>query len=112
MTVTDEQIAKLPKWAQNEILRLRADIKSADAKLRKALGEEPSRVLVNPYGDVPLYLRDHETVRFYLTGEMRDGYIDVTLEPYRGTVRVSSGTALIKVIPGAGNVIRVASEEP
>lgn len=42
--MTDERMAKLPKWAQQEIKRLESDLQSARAELAFATGEVASPV--------------------------------------------------------------------
>lgn len=94
---------KLPKWAQHELQKLRADVSSLETQLAAALGSVVTRVEVNPYG--PLMGREHrcflpvrETIRFHFGQK----FIDVRLE---ADVLNIMGGDTISISPRAANVV-------
>jgi len=74
MTTTEEQpdrerLARLPRWAQDEILRLRANVANLEAKL--SAGPDNSNAFLNPNSSAPTPLG-------------RDPYIKYVDDPERG----------------------------
>ncbi len=71
MKPTDEQIARLPKWAQDEMRNLMMRVDELTSKLSDAIDAPESRVMIDPYASGPTgkvrYLPEGETVRFALT---------------------------------------------
>jgi hypothetical protein len=100
-------IERLPKWAQNEISRLRVDLESTQAKLATAIGEAPSNIKVNPYhhpeDDKPrAYLPDSETVRY----ELGNGEIDVRLRDGMLEIQAMANPRIeLTVRPRAANTL-------
>jgi hypothetical protein len=102
-------IAKLPRWAKHEIEKLRSDILSLESQLAKAIGVEPTRVMVNPYSSMmgrehQCYLQERETIRFAFGKR----YLDVRL--MGDTVEVM-GDSAISIHPRAANVVWIAATD-
>lgn len=112
--MTDKDTSKLPRWARDEIQKLRADFANSEDKVRKLTGEEPSRVQVDPYAihmsGTVRYLRDHDTVRFYL-GDDRRHYIDVRFEERNNTIKLQGSRGPLAVYPQSSNVAAVGFGE-
>jgi hypothetical protein len=98
-TKPQRNLARLPKWAQNEITRLRADLEYNEKKL--AAGPADSLVFADPYSDTPRPL-GNPTVEF---GTERGRRFRVRLDA-DGLLEVSSDEGL-KIQPRASNVIRL-----
>lgn len=95
--------SKLPQYAQNELSRLRANITYLERKLNT--GPE-SRVIADPYADVPRYLGNDTAVEFKLgdeyeqriTARIREGKLylqgggSIAIEP------AASNTSFVRVI--------------
>ena len=91
----------LPKWAQLEIRRLRADLR--DAEQRLAHGPESSTVIAEPYG-APVYLGDDPHVQFKMQrGSLRVQRVSGSLD----IIEVSSDEAGVEISPVSSNVVRV-----
>jgi hypothetical protein len=88
---------KLPRWAQNELRRLRGDLDHAKKRLSE--GEE-SLVVAHPYSDAPTYLGDDAIVAFRLP----TGVVRVNID--RGKLYLNGGDSF-HVIPRAGNAIYI-----
>ncbi|AYN57784.1 hypothetical protein PBI_DRMANHATTAN_66 [Arthrobacter phage DrManhattan] len=88
----DERVAreqKLPVWAQKELRHLRRSLEAATRELNDhrlhAYGEPFSNTKADPYGDVPINLKNGESVEFRLGHDyhevvrvrVRDGVLDV-----------------------------------
>ncbi|QGZ17363.1 hypothetical protein SEA_POWERPUFF_65 [Arthrobacter phage Powerpuff] len=88
----DERVAreeKLPKWARDELHHLRRTLEATTRELNDhrlhAYGPPFSNTKADPYGDVPLNLKNGESIEFRLgTGyhevirvRIRDGVLDV-----------------------------------
>ncbi len=83
MTPTAEQIAKLPRWAREQIASLEADIRERDGIILSLKGAPTqTRVELQPrgFGDGILYQADEAKVRFYMgDNPNRQDWIDVYL---------------------------------
>jgi hypothetical protein len=88
----DERVAregKLPKWARDELHRLRRNLDTTTRELNdhrlNSYGTPFSNTKADPYGDVPINLKNNETVEFHLGPRheevirvrVRDGVLDV-----------------------------------
>ncbi len=102
--ITDEQLAKLPKYARMEITRLRRDNESYREKL--TAGPENSDTFVDSY-DNTRPLGTGERIKFVLS-RREDGrveeYVDARID--EGRVRISTNKFMI-VRPCSSNVIEV-----
>jgi hypothetical protein len=100
---TPEQFSKLPKYAQNRIVKLEQDLAAAHRRL--AEGPEDSRVFLDPSNRTPRPLGVSPTVRFYPHGRTGD-YIDVRVdEPGFIAVR-TSGHLLLSTVASNGVEVR------
>ena len=108
---TDTRMARLPKWAQDEIQRL----ENSNAYLRKKLeaGPEDSNTFVQSHTHPSTPLGESPTIRFVLSDE--DEWIDIEVTPTESslselTVRCNSNsgrTGRIAVLPVVSKVIIV-----
>lgn len=106
----DPREERLPKWAQQEIDKLRRDLKYAERKLGTGPGN--SNTFTDPHADVQRPLGKSPTVRFWFTEDREHNhshYIDVRIvddgprDPY---LQVMAGHTL-GITPQSSNVIRV-----
>ena len=108
--MTDERIAKLPKWAQDKIAQLEADketLQISNDRLRNISGgEEFCRVIVDPWHNrIPL--EEADTVRFFTGDEKVDyRYLDISLDRRSKNVKIM-GNGGILVMPRSGNFVEV-----
>lgn len=108
--MTDERIAKLPKWAQDKIAQLESDkteLQIANDRLRNLSGgEEFTRIIVDPWHH-KMPLEDADTVRFFTGDEKVDyRYLDISLDRRSKNVKIMANSAII-AMPGASNVLEV-----
>lgn len=101
MFITKEQLDKLPKYARAEIARLRSDLEAAESAIRKAVGEEESRITIDPYVH-PTGLPER-AIEFRVGGR-RDERVEVRL--YDDCIEVFGGDTLA-IQPQAANVVRI-----
>ena len=101
-TVNGRDRAKLPKWAQQELRRLEADLRDAHARL--GAGPDDSDTFADPYADAPRPLGKGTTVEFR-TGPNRFGD-RVLVSVGKDRVRIHGGDSL-HIYPSASNVIEV-----
>ncbi|WNN94020.1 hypothetical protein SEA_NITRO_64 [Arthrobacter phage Nitro] len=84
-----KRIEKLPAWAQKEFAYLRRNLAEASRELTehrlRTYGDPLSNTKADPYADVPLNLKNDQTVEFRLGSgydqvirvRVRDGVLDV-----------------------------------
>ncbi|UYL87668.1 hypothetical protein SEA_VRESIDENCE_64 [Arthrobacter phage VResidence] len=100
-----KRVEGLPKWAQAEVARLRRQLAEATRELNdhrlRAYGDPMSNTKADPYGDVPLNLKNNESVEFRL-GPGHDEVIRVRVRD--GVLDVNANGGLI-VLPKATNHI-------
>lgn len=104
---------KLPRWAREEIIRLRSDLEIVRRDLAMALGGSKTRVEVEPHRDGErCYLNPNAAVRFWI-GPRIDDYIDVSLLKHHGGAHCVHlmGISPIAVEPSASNVAHVRLQE-
>ncbi|GAB3847354.1 hypothetical protein GCM10029963_28700 [Micromonospora andamanensis] len=112
----DPREAKLPRWARDEMARLRKVADQCEARIAEAerqaerarLATDPdgSDTVLEPYGD-EIGLGNGKRVRFRLPGRDRlRQWVDVRVTRY-GTVELMGGDALT-LHPSASNVLNVA----
>lgn len=99
----EQQFARLPRWAQAELRKLRADVEYLEsqlAEIQNADGPVSHIDFLNP----PVGIPEYNTVVFQLATDK----IDVSLRD--GKVRISARNETIRIAPGGTNVIYVWSE--
>lgn len=110
MSATDAQIAKLPKWARDEIAHLARQLADANAKIAALTTGEPSLVSWSDGLKADHPLPEYATVRF----KIHDGYDgDLTAhitKRHQQTVLAINGGRAIHVYPGASNAIYITPE--
>ncbi len=100
---------RLPKWAQQEITRLNANVEYW--KARATVGPENSDTFLDPYGDPPTPLGKRPVVEFHLGPDRFNDRIRVNVEAGgRGELYVAGGTTL-KITPWATNVVKISTEK-
>jgi hypothetical protein len=111
-TVDRSDLSKLPRWARDEITRLRSNLAIYQRDLAMALGGSKTKVQVQPYRDEACYLNNQDTVRFWIGPRIED-YIDVRLFKHHagGHCVAIMGISPIQIEPGAANVAYAKLQE-
>ena len=103
------RIAKLPKWAQEELRSLERDLGVALDELEDLregkYGDADTDTVADPYADAPLKLKKGETIEYRL-GYDRGAVIRARVDQY-GILELNGGQA-IAVHPRAANAVHVA----
>ena len=97
----------LPKWAQQEITRLRADNEAMAARL--AAGPSDSDVFADPYSDVRRPLGRGTMIQF---GDIENGAWNVELK--RGILEIhfqSLRYSGLAILPSSSSLIRIAQAD-
>jgi hypothetical protein len=93
--------SKLPKYAQQELRRLRRDLEYFKNKLRE--GPEDSNTFADPFSDAPKPLGEDTIIQFQLNGSKVRVRID-------GDVLDVNGGGRLAVYPRGGNAILIRPE--
>lgn len=118
----DDRLARLPRWAQEEITHLRRALTEAREERNEALKAPVSNTAylrsagaVGGDGPREVYLPDGAVVRFYL--DRTDGKaprerasvdVNVVIDPHRSPrLRIGSATGQVMVLPQACNAFHV-----
>ncbi len=83
---TQEEINKLPKWAQNRINKIQSDIKYYSDKADEVAGEKETNVFINRYPN-PLPLPKDSDIKFQfkegvITCKIKNGCLDIHANVY------------------------------
>lgn len=112
--MTDEQRARLPRYAQEHIVRLERRLERLSQKVQELKGDEKTLIRymtlnepVDAEENLPS-LPSAAEVRFYAPNKR--SYIAVRHREQSG-VDVSAATARLMVLPRAGNVVYIRTEE-
>lgn len=119
--MNDPREDRLPKWAQDQLLRLRAKVDELTDRISQMTNvETPTRVVVGPgdlRGEMPLlFAPTRERVRFNIGPESSPGevWMDVRLLPTLGRTELWSieimASGPISFHPRVTNVARICSE--
>lgn len=112
---TEEQIAKLPRWARLYITRLENGARAAERSLAEAIADvpEPAIAVRNPYGKpVPVAWGRYDTIKFALNGTLEE-------QPYpwvsvcrrkESELEISADGELV-ITPQVSNVVRISVKE-
>jgi hypothetical protein len=111
--MTPEQFDRLPRFARDEMVRLRRDLDRAreqvaglEAKLSAALCDKPTDTEVEHYGGTRVAcLRDDAQIRFRMTDGVTD-YITVRRAADGAGVEIRGGEPVV-VRPEVSNVVSV-----
>ncbi|MEU9560328.1 DUF7239 family protein [Streptomyces fumanus] len=101
--MADPREARLPKWAQEELSRLRRSLVQAEARnaeLRGKVGKTNTHVQNFGQDDQPL--PNGSTVRFQLRSDHWDQYVSARVE--RGRLSLLGGRSLL-VLPHVSNAL-------
>lgn len=105
--ITDEQMAKLPKYAQSEIEVLRSNVASLERKL--SAGPEDSNAFLDPYRDAPRPLGKDPVIQFRDTPD--DSLAGFTVQFKDGELRVQGMAPAhddyLAVLPMSGNYVAI-----
>lgn len=110
----DPREDKLPKWAQIELGRLRADLERAEARAQEMAGGtdavDVAEVVADPHAKAPLVLPRGVTVRFNVRPGEWNGYVDVRLVGDRrgGRWLDVQGADAVAAFPEASNRLQIA----
>jgi hypothetical protein len=102
-TYRQEQIGRLPLWAQREIARLERDLNAAHARL--SVGLDGARIVSVGYG-APNQAVPNRPLRFYV----HPGYLETRLLPNGNGVLEVRSSARLALRPQASNVVTVSLE--
>jgi hypothetical protein len=107
--MTDRE-QRLPKWAQNELLRLRRRVESLESD---RLSVVPTNTAIDHYSFPPVYLDDDETIMFSLAGpydsdnRFKSPHVSARVTEYG--LYVMAGDRLT-IHPNGGNTIYVRDQ--
>lgn len=109
---TDEEVAKLPKWAQSKVRDLERRVRVAEDRATQSRLESQgdADTFLYPYDDIPVGLCKGDPVRFQLKLGVAPGHyrncIDVSVREHGtyGRVLQISGSDSIMIYPNASNV--------
>jgi hypothetical protein len=105
-------IAKLPKWAQEEIQLLKSNLATAKIRAASAFGETETRVEIDRYrrpaigGEPRCFLPDRTSICFAVDG----GKIDVTMHDGRLRIWGTNFSGHFNVRSDSSNVLTVGFE--
>lgn len=99
---TDEQIAKLPKWAQLELNRLRRDLVLAESKLDQI--ENATGPLRHTDGKRVVGIPERNTIEADIDGRI------IEIEMREGVLRISAKSGSLRIRPDFANVVHVWAE--
>ena len=104
--MTEEQINKLPKWAQSDFRALTIRLNEVNAELKRINENTPSNTQIQTFGDeAPKYLKNGEGITFTIeNGEVNCRVKGDCLE-VRGNSLSSEHEMAIR--PRVSNVIRI-----
>lgn len=104
-----QNLSKLPRWAQNRIAKLEADLTYyKDKAYAAALGDAGSPVVVHQYGEGDDIGLPEETIRFFPDPKDRRRYIDVRRQPFGVEVR---SNPLLGIRPSSSNSVCLVLED-
>jgi hypothetical protein len=107
---TEEEKAKLPKWATNKIHSLENHLSDLNTDIKRLSDSHPmSKVYVNKYGQGPnIYLYDHDAITFKVGDNEREVVTAHMNMHYPGYLRVDSENVEgLQIKPIAANCILV-----
>jgi len=111
--ITDENLARLPRWAQNEILRLRSELTAAKRDLAGLAGQHVTPVEISAFAQPLGYVDPSNRIRFWFSRD-RHLWIDAGLrgladdDPRDEDRRVEiTGAYVVEVEPRASNSLYI-----
>ena len=111
MTITPEQLAKLPRYAKDHIIWLQRENARLNEQAEMTVGTKQTCIEVDPYRDKPddvkrMFLPERVSVRYMLDG----GYIDVSLRRGRVAIQGTHITGFLEIQPSASNSLTIGFE--
>lgn len=99
-------VSRLPRWAQDELRILAANLADAQKRIRSFGDKHNTRIIVGPHREPPIGISADETVRFYLDGE--GTHIDIHMNGAELQAMISGPrTYSLFVIPSSSNVVKL-----
>jgi len=112
MPMTDEQIAKSPKYIRDEVTRLRQEVERLRDELKAQQQQEPTRIKWGwgmLCGEAQGYLRDGETIHFTVPRGRFSSAIRVKLLRDKEGIDINAdGTLMIECHSSNGVMIRLS----
>ena len=105
MNFTEEEMKKLPKWAQSKVKVLMSNLIFKEKQLDEMFGKKETNIFMDRYHEEKPLLKD-STITFKLSENERD-IIDCRIDD--NSLRVS-GYLTLMVIPEASNVVRILGD--
>lgn len=97
---TQEEISKLPKWAQNKANKIQSDIEHWKSKAKQVEGEQETNVFINYY-PTPQPLPKDSDIKFKLSaGEISFRVVRDSIE-----VHATSYSGRLAILPQVSNGI-------
>lgn len=104
--LTNEEIAKLPKWAQQKVRTLQMRLNEATEEIKRINTNEPSNTVVgfehtHKDMDKPTYLKDGQLITFklekgkYITARIKENFLDI------------NGNNGLLIVPRASNAFEI-----
>ena len=109
MKSTSDAISRLPKWAQNEVSRLRADVEYYKKQLAAVVGETKTIIEVDPPYSREDHPRKYLPERAQIEFTLPSGKITVSLRD--SLVHLYTDHGRIALYPVASNVAYVGISE-
>lgn len=102
---------KLPKWAQSELARLRADNRVLQEKLT-AMGVKDGAIIVDAYSDEKFCVRE-STVFQFKVGDRPQELFTVSIQEHmrRKILNVNCWFGVVHILPRAANSVYLLAEQ-
>lgn len=117
MPASLEQLAKLPKWASQEILDLRREVERANSRYLDTIDKRPSNVAIERLGtkgyEVSSYIHGATRVKYWPRQESDTilsscELIASIFGEKKGSIQVSTNYGGLLVAPVSTNIVRVS----
>lgn len=110
--MTDERIAKLPRWARTELHRLTTNCRIAEDRLAEAYGSAKTPIEIDAQPESTrtsprCFLSPHSRIRYTLPR----GYIEVSIRDDRVEIYAEGGSDRLSMRGHAANVMSVGFEK-
>lgn len=110
---TNKDITKLPKWAQDEIARLRSDLAYTEKRLTAVTGERPTNIEVDSFGAMTgkqrKFLDNHSRLKFILKNGS-EVHVSLSGDGKHIEIYGHGGAGALAVYPRAANSVHLKNE--